>query len=88
SNLWNADGTAYTIRSPIVTGTVTSANSGYQPYAASCANTLGTTVPQFANSCQFITRASEAWDHNYSAFGNLTFSPEGTGLHFTAGGRF
>ncbi|MEP9358030.1 TonB-dependent receptor [Sphingomonas sp. KR3-1] len=88
SNLWNADGTAYTIRSPIVTGTVTSANSGAQPYAASCVNTLATTVPQFANSCQFITRASQAWDHNYSAFGNLTFSPEGTGLHFTAGGRF
>ncbi|WP_342249827.1 TonB-dependent receptor [Sphingomonas sp. OTU376] len=88
SNLWNADGTAYTIRSPIVSGTVTSANSGYQPYNASCVNTLAATVPQFANSCQFITRASKAWDHNYSAFGNLTFSPEGTGLHFTAGGRF
>ncbi len=88
SNAWNADGTQYTIRSPIVTGTVTSANSGYQPYAPSCVNTLASTVPQFANSCQFITRASKAWDHNYSAFGNLTFSPEGTGLHFTAGGRF
>jgi iron complex outermembrane receptor protein len=88
SNLWNADGTAYTIRSPIVSGTVTSANSGYQPYNSSCGNTLAGTVPQFANSCQFITRASKAWDHNYSAFGNLTFSPEGTGLHFTAGGRF
>ncbi|MBB4840088.1 iron complex outermembrane receptor protein [Sphingomonas kyeonggiensis] len=88
SNLWNADGTAYTIRSPIVSGTVTSANSGYQPYNASCVNTLAATVPQFTNSCQFITRASKAWDHNYSAFGNLTFSPEGTGLHFTAGGRF
>ncbi len=88
SNLWNADGTAYTIRSPIVSGTVTSANSGYQPYNSSCVNTLAATVPQFTNSCQFITRASKAWDHNYSAFGNLTFSPEGTGLHFTAGGRF
>ena len=31
SNLWNADGTAYTIRSPIVTGPITSGNSGYQP---------------------------------------------------------
>ena len=88
SNLWNADGTQYSIRSPIVSGTVTSGNSGYQPYNSSCVNTLATTVPQFANSCQFITRASKAWDHNYSAFGNLTFSPEGTGLHFTAGGRF
>ena len=89
TNQWNADGTAYTIRSPIFVGTVNSGNnSSYQPYAASCNNLLGTTVPQFANSCQFITRASEAWDHNYSAFGNLTFSPEGTGLHLTAGGRF
>ncbi len=89
TNQWNADGTAYTIRSPIVTGTVTGANSGYQPYASSCVNTLATTVPQFANSCQFITRASEAWDHNYSVFGNLTFTPDGLGvLHFTAGGRW
>ena len=89
TNLWNADGTAYTIRSPIVTGTVTSANSGFQPYAPSCVNTLATTVPQFANSCQFITRASSAFDHNYSAFGNLTFTPAGLDVvHFTAGGRF
>jgi len=92
SNQWNAAGTAYTVRSPIidssVTGPISSANSGYQPFAPSCNNTLAATVPQFTNSCQFITRASKAWDHNYSAFGNLTFSPEGTGLHFTAGGRF
>jgi iron complex outermembrane receptor protein len=89
SNQWNADGTAYTVRSPIVTGTVTGANSGYQPYAASCNNTLATTVPQFANSCQFITRASEAYDHNYSVFGNLTYTPQGADfLHFTAGGRW
>jgi len=90
SNLWNADGTAYTIRSPIVTGNVTSANSGYQPYASSCNNSLATTVPQFANSCQFITRASQAHDHNYSVFGNLTFTPEALGdvVHITAGGRW
>ena len=89
TNQWNADGTAYTIRSPIVTGTVTGANSGYQPYAASCNNTLAATVPQFANSCQFITRASEAYDHNYSVFGNLTYTPQGADfLHFTAGGRW
>ncbi|THD37036.1 MAG: TonB-dependent receptor [Sphingomonas sp.] len=87
SNQWNIDGTAYTIRSPIVTGTVTSANSGYQPYAASCINTLATTVPQFANSCQFITRASEAYDHNYSLFGNLTYSPMDT-VHISLGGRW
>jgi len=89
SNQWNADGTAYTIRSPITPGTITSANSGYQPYDSSCINTLAATVPQFANSCQFITRASEAYDHNYSVFGNLTYTPEGANfLHFTAGGRW
>ncbi len=89
SDLFNADGTAYTIRSPIVTGTVTGANSGYQPYASSCVNTLAASVPQFANSCQFITRASEAYDHSYSAFGNLTFTPAGLDiLHFTAGLRY
>ncbi len=89
SNLWNADGTAYTIRSPIVTGTVTSANSGYQPYASSCVNTLATIEPQFANSCQFITRDSSAFDHNYSAFGNLTYTPAGLDIvHVTAGLRY
>ncbi|MBN8807725.1 MAG: TonB-dependent receptor [Sphingomonas sp.] len=89
SNQWNGDGTGYVIRSPIVTGTVTSGNSGYQPYAPSCSNTLASTVPQFTNSCQFITRASEAYDHNYSVFGNLTYTPDGMdSLHFTAGGRW
>ena len=93
SNMFNAAGTAYTIRNPIIdssaTGVITSANSGYQPYATSCNNTLATVVPQFANSCQFITRASEAFDHNYSVFGNLTYTPEGADwLHITAGGRW
>ncbi|MBI0475481.1 TonB-dependent receptor [Sphingomonas sp. MA1305] len=92
SNLWNADGTAYTIRSPIPgnANAITSANSGYQQYDPSCNNTLATTVPQFANSCQFITRASQASDHNYSLFGNLTFTPSALGdvLHITAGGRW
>ncbi|QDZ07751.1 TonB-dependent receptor [Sphingomonas panacisoli] len=90
SNLWNADGSAYTIRSPIPgPGTITGANSGYQQYDASCANNLAAVVPQFANSCQFITRASEAFDHNYSIFGNLTYTPEGADwLHVTAGGRW
>jgi iron complex outermembrane receptor protein len=92
SNLWNADGTAYTIRSPIPgnANAISGANSGYQQYDASCNNTLATTVPQFANSCQFITRASQAHDHNYSVFGNLTFSPEALGnvVHITAGGRW
>ncbi|AXJ96957.1 TonB-dependent receptor [Sphingomonas sp.] len=92
SNLWNADGTAYTIRSPIPgnANPITSANSGYQQYDPSCNNTLATTVPQFANSCQFITRASQASDHNYSLFGNLTFTPAALGdvLHVTLGGRW
>jgi iron complex outermembrane receptor protein len=92
SNLWNADGTAYTIRSPIPgnANPISGANSGYQQYDPSCNNTLATTVPQFANSCQFITRASQAHDHNYSVFGNLTFTPEALGdvVHITAGGRW
>lgn len=89
SNLWNGDGTAYTIRSPIVTGTVTSANSGYQRFAPSCINTLASSVPQFTNSCQFITRDSEAYDHNYSVFGNLTYTPAALDVvHITAGGRW
>ncbi|WP_194151005.1 TonB-dependent receptor [Sphingomonas glacialis] len=92
TNQWNSTGTAYTVRSPIPgnSSAITGANSGYQRYDASCNNTLATTVPQFANSCQFITRASAATDHNYSVFGNLTFSPEALGnvLHVTAGGRW
>lgn len=89
SNAWNADGTQYTIRNPVVTGTVTSANSGYQPYAPSCVNTLAAAVPQFANSCQFITRASFAHDHNYSVFGQATYTPAGLDMiHITAGGRW
>jgi iron complex outermembrane receptor protein len=92
SNLWNADGTAYTIRSPIPgnANAISSANSGYQQYDPSCNNTLATTVPQFANSCQFITRASQATDHNYSLFGNLTFTPSALNdvVHVTLGGRW
>ena len=93
SNQWNATGTAYTVRSPIidssVTGNITSGNSGYQPFAPSCNNTLAATVPEFTNSCQFITRASEAYDHTYSLFGNLTFTPDAfNSIHFTAGGRW
>ncbi len=92
SNQWNTDGTAYTVRSPIPGNStaISGANSGYQQYDASCNNGLAATAPQFANSCQFITRASAATDHNYSVFGNLTFSPEALGnvLHITAGGRW
>jgi len=92
SNQWNTDGTAYTIRSPIPgnSSPITGANSGYQQFDPSCNNTLATTVPQFANSCQFITRASQATDHNYSLFGNLTFTPDALGdvVHVTLGGRW
>ncbi|WP_254602776.1 TonB-dependent receptor, partial [Sphingomonas bacterium] len=89
SNVFNADGTIQTVRPPIVTGTVTGANSGYQQYAPSCVNTLAATAPEFTNSCQFITRDSSAFDHNYSGFGNLTYTPEGLDiLHITGGGRY
>lgn len=92
TNQWNSTGTGYTIRSAIPgnSSAITGANSGYQQFDPSCNNTLGATVPQFANSCQFITRASEASDHNYSVFGNLTFTPEALSdvVHVTAGGRW
>lgn len=71
TNTWNADGTAYTLRSQIVSGTLTSSNSGYQP------------------GYMFITRASEATDHNYALFGQATYTPAGIdALHITAGGRW
>ncbi|MET3722479.1 TonB-dependent receptor [Sphingomonas trueperi] len=92
TNQWNTDGTSYTIRSPIPgnSSPITGANSGYQQFDPSCNNTLATTVPQFANSCQFITRASQATDHNYSLFGNLTFTPDSLNdvVHVTLGGRW
>jgi iron complex outermembrane receptor protein len=93
SNQFNATGTATTVRNPVIdssaTGNISSANSGYQQFAPSCTNTLAASNPQFANSCQFITRDSESFDHNYSVFGNLTYTPEGfDALHVTAGGRW
>ena len=92
TNQWNTNGTAYTIRSAIPgnSSAISGANSGYQQYDPSCNNGLANTAPQFANSCQFITRASAATDHNYSVFGNLTFTPEALGnvIHITAGGRW
>jgi iron complex outermembrane receptor protein len=93
SNQWNSTGTGYIIRNPIidssVTGPISSANSGYQQFADSCNNTLAATVPQFTHSCQFITRASEAWDHNYSLFGQATWTPAGFDIfHLTAGARW
>ena len=94
SNQFNADGTSYIIRSPIPAATVpatliSAANSGYQQFAPQCTNSLAPTAPQFANSCQFITRDSSAYDHNYSAFANVTYTPAGLdALHITAGGRY
>ena len=97
SNLWNADGTAYSIRSPIFAGTVNSGgNSSYQQFDPACNNLLATSTGsaasldhQFTNSCQFITRASEASDHNYSVFGNVTYTPSGFDrVHLTLGGRY
>lgn len=90
TNQWNATGTAYSIRSPIFLGNVNSGNnSGYQQNAPGCINTLGSQVPQFVNSCQFITRDSFAFDHNYSLFGNLTYSPNWLpSVHLTVGGRW
>ena len=97
SNQFNADGTALSVRSPIFLGTVNSGgNSGYQQFDPACNNLLATSTGsaanldhQFTNSCQFITRASEAYDHNYSVFGNLTYTPAGLDIvHITAGGRY
>ena len=71
TNTWNADGTFYTIRSPIVAGTLSGQNSGYQP------------------GYQFVSRFSAAEDHNYSLFGNLTYTPDSLDVvHVTAGGRW
>ncbi|MGJ3646851.1 TonB-dependent receptor [Sphingomonas sp. GlSt437] len=90
SNQYNTTGTGYIIRSPIFLGTINSGNnSGYQPTDPNCNNLLSTSVPQFTNSCQFITRASEAYDHTYSFFGNVVYSPDWLqGVHLTLGGRY
>ncbi len=79
TNLWNGDGTGYSILSPIPPATtltgaavgIKSTNQGWQP------------------GYQFITRDSQAHDHNYSVFGQATFTPDGFKmLHITAGGRY
>ena len=92
SNLWNATGTAYTILSPIPPATrltgaaapISSTNQGWQPgYTASCVNSI---IPGL---CQFVTRDSSAHDHNYAAFGQVTYTPGGLDIvHITAGGRY
>ncbi|WP_375391098.1 TonB-dependent receptor [uncultured Sphingomonas sp.] len=92
SNLWNATGTAYTILSPIppattltgATAPISSTNQGWQPgFTPTCINGA------IAGLCQFVTRDSTAHDHNYSVFGQATYTPAGLDLvHITAGGRW
>ena len=72
TNTWNADGSAYTIRS--ATGTfgtaaITSATQGWE---------TGT---------RFLTRGSEAASNSAAAFGQATYTPIDT-LHVTVGGRY
>ncbi len=72
TNTWNADGSAYTIRS--ATGTfgaaaITSANQGWEP---------GT---------RFLTRGSEAATNSAAVFGEATYTPIDP-LHVTVGGRY
>lgn len=73
TNTWNADGTAYTIRSSygsFGTGAITSATQGWQ---------YGT---------RFIQRASRAEAISYAAFFNGTYTPASMeNLHLTVGGR-
>lgn len=73
TNTWNADGTAYTIRSAYGsygTGPITSATQGWQ------------------RGTRFIQRASRAEAISYAAFFNGTYTPPGMDkLHITVGGR-
>jgi len=73
TNVWNADGTGYTIRSAYGsygTGAITSATQGWQ---------YGT---------RFIQRASRAEAISYAAFFNGTYTPPSMeNLHLTVGGR-
>jgi iron complex outermembrane receptor protein len=91
TNLWNATGTAYTLLGAVppatnlagAPATIKSTNQGYQAYDPSCNNTL------ISNFCRFITRDSQAHDHNYGVFGQVTYTPDGLeALHITAGGRY
>jgi iron complex outermembrane receptor protein len=74
SNVWNANGTAYTIRSSygtFGTAAITGANQGWEP---------GT---------RFLTRASEAGSNSAAIYGQGTFTPESIEqLHLTVGGRY
>ena len=74
TNLWNADGTGFTIRSSngtFGTAAITSANQGWEP---------GT---------RLITRASQAGANSQAFFGQATYSPDSMqGLHLTVGARY
>ncbi|MEQ1781827.1 MAG: TonB-dependent receptor [Hyphomonadaceae bacterium] len=72
TNVWNSDGTGYTIRSSngtFGTGAITSANQGWE---------YGT---------RLITRRTRADSDSLAAYGQVTWSPIEP-LHLTAGGRY
>ncbi len=72
TNVWNADGTGYTIRSSngtFGTGAITSTNQGWE---------YGT---------RLITRRTRADSDSVAAYGQVTWSPIEP-LHLTAGGRY
>ena len=74
TNVYNADGSGFSIRSSngtFGTGAITSATQGWEP---------GT---------RFIARASEANANSFAVFGQATYSPSALpDLHLTAGGRY
>jgi iron complex outermembrane receptor protein len=72
TNVWNADGTGYTIRSSngtFGTGVITSANQGWE------------------YRTRLITRRTRADSDSFAAYGQATWSPTDP-LHITAGGRW
>jgi iron complex outermembrane receptor protein len=72
TNVWNADGTNYTLRSQtgtFGTGAITSANQGWQ------------------HGTRFMQRASRANAESYAVFGQGTWTPVAP-LHLTLGGRW
>jgi iron complex outermembrane receptor protein len=79
TNLWNGDGTGYAILSPIPPSTtLTGAPVG-----------IKSTNQGWQDGYRFVTRNSFAYDHNYSVFGQATFTPDGfDAVHLTAGGRW
>ena len=74
TNQWNADGTAYTIRSAygsFGSGPITSATQGWQ------------------RSTRLLARASQADAESYAIYGQGTYTPESMQqIHLTLGGRY